>query len=364
MIVLNRIMESISNYYFMKLKLTIFICLAFIGISVSAKTQTAFKNNSDSAGFYLSKAQESRNARKIWDAEKFYKKALEFNSNEEEIRLEFAQYYVEQRKYALALQQYNIIVEKNPQQKVAIVKQIELSFNMRKWADVIKFGEAAQVKNIVVEKLNYMIGKSYYEDENYGKARKFLTVQFKETPTHRETITLLGAVYVEMSMYNDAIAMYQKAIESNPKDFELMYEVGLLYSAQHNEREAVKYFEMAAANGIKQDLAFLENLGMAYLSFDIPKGVEVLNKVLEKKPGDVEILNQIAQAYYRAGDYMVAHQLFFKMFENDNKNVKALYMSGVALIRSGDKTKGSQICDRAIAMDPKLGELKSQKSIL
>jgi hypothetical protein len=52
------------------------------------------------------------------------------------------------------------------------------------------------------------------------------------------------------------------------------------------------------------------------------------------------------------------------MFENDTKNVKALYMAGVALIRSGDKTKGSQMCDKAIAMDPKLGELKSQKSIL
>ena len=348
----------------MKLLIIIFNLLFIFCSASNAKNTITYSYNSDSAGFYLSKAQESRSARKIWDAEKYYKKALEFNSNEEEIRLDFALYYIEQRKYALALQQYSLIVAKNPNHVTAVTKQVELSFSMRKWVDVIKYGEEAQSKGIKIEKLNYMLGKSYYEDENYGKARKLLTEQFKETPTHRETVTLLGAVYVEMSMYNDAIAMYQKAIESNPKDFELMYEIGLLHSAQHNEREAVKYFEMAAANGMKQDLAFLENLGMAYLSFDIPKGVEVLNKVLEKKPGDVEILNQIAQAYYKSGNFLVAYQLFFKMFENDTKNVKALYMAGVALIKSGDKTKGSQMCDKAIAMDPKLGELKSQKSIL
>jgi cytochrome c-type biogenesis protein CcmH/NrfG len=57
---------------------------------------------------------------------------------------------------------------------------------------------------------------------------------------------------------------------------------------------------------------------------------------LVKKPGDdVQILSQIAQAYYKAANYMVAHQLFYKMFENDNKNVKALYMAGVALIKAG-----------------------------
>jgi len=348
----------------MKMKLTIFTCLIVFCLSSNATFTQLTSNNNDSAGFYLTKAQESRTARKVWDAEKYYKKALEFNGNEEEIRIDCAAYYEEQRKMALALQQYHLVVEKNPKHVLAVTKQIELSFLMRKWADVIKYGEAAEANNIKVAKLNYMMGKCYYEDENYGKARKLLTIQFQETPQHKETIVLLGQVFVEMSMYNDAIAMYQKAIENNPKNYDLMYEIGLLYSAQNNEREAVKYYEMAAENGMKQDLAFLENLGMAYLTFDIPKGVEVLNKVLAKKPGDVQILSQIAQAYYKAANYIVAHQLFYKMFENDNKNVKALYMAGVALIKAGNKEKGSQMCDKAIAMDPKLGDLRSQKSVL
>ena len=59
-----------------------------------------------------------------------------------------------------------------------------------------------------------------------------------------------------------------------------------------------------------------------------------------------------------------AYELYLKMFENDNRNVRALYMAGMSMIKKGDKSKGAQICDKAIAMDPKLGDLRSQKSVL
>ncbi|MBX2931387.1 MAG: tetratricopeptide repeat protein [Chitinophagaceae bacterium] len=340
----------------------IFIIISCISIT-NATTSNSF-NNSDSTKYYLTKAKESKEARRVWEAEKYFKKALEFDNENEEVRIEFASYYEDQRKYALATQQYRFIIQKNPTHRLALPKYISLSFLQRRWTEVIQHGELAIANKIPVENINFMLGKSYYEEEDYGKARKYLTTQFSLTPKHKETVIALGRVYIEMSMYNDAIDMYKIAIVANPDDFELMYEIGLLYSVQDNNREAVKYFELAAQKGIKQDIAFLQNLGMAYLAFDIKKGVEVLNKVLEKKPGDVEILTQIAQAYYKAEQYGIAHDMFFQIFENDTKNTRALYMAGVALIKKGDKKRGSQLCDRAIAMDPQLAKLRSQKSVL
>ena len=321
-------------------------------------------NNADSSIFYLQKAKESKEARRIWDAEKYFQKSIDFNPENEAARLEFANYYCEQRKYNFALQQFNNLLQKNPNHATALPKILDLSFVLRKWTDVISYAIRITSANIKVDKLNYMVAKSHFEEENYGQARKYLLLQIAETPTHKETVTLLGKVYVEMSQYAEAINMYKKTLELNPNDFELLYEIGLLYSAQSNEREAVKYFELAAEKGIKQDLVFLENLGMSYLEFNIPKGVEVLNKVLAKKPGDVEILTQIAQAYYKSENFAVAYDLYSKIFENDNTNVKALYMSGVAMIKKGDKTRGAQICDKAISLDSKLGTLRSQKSVL
>lgn len=339
-----------------------FLCLSSI-ITAQAVSDDNIVNE-DSSNFYFEKAKESKKGSKVKDTEQFFQKSLSFNPNSSIVRHEFAQYYIEQGKYAYAGQQYAKILEKETNDSLALKKLIEVSFIQKKWKDVIKYGDFAVNNNIKVDRINYMLACSYFEDENYGKARQLLSLQIQETPTDKETIQLLGKVYVEFSMYNDAIIMYKKALEYTPNDFDLMYEVALLYSAQNNDREAVKYFEFAAEKGIKQDLVFLENLGMACLTFDIKKGVGVLNKVLEKKPGDVEILTQIAQAYFKAQDYVTAHELFYKIFENDNTNVRSLYMSGVALIKKGDKSKGSQICDKAIALDPKLADLRTQKSVL
>lgn len=39
-------------------------------------------------------------------------------------------------------------------------------------------------------------------------------------------------------------------------------------------------------------------------------------------------------------------------------------MAGLSLIKNGKKEKGAQMCDKAIAMEPQLGDLRTQKSVL
>lgn len=343
-----------------------FAIINFCCITLWAKNKQLqnISGNTDSANFYLIKAREYKNARNTWDAEKSYLKAIQFEPENDKIKFELGEYYFELKKYNTAIQQFKQITQKNNKHTEATKRIVEILFLTRKWQEVITEGEKAVALGIKIPTLHYMIGKSYTEDENYGKAKYHLLKEFTDNPNHLETVKLLASVYIEMSMYNEAIETYKKAISLNENEADLYYQVAVLYSSQNNDKEAVKYFELAGEKGIKKDIAYLQNLGMSYLSFNIEKGVEVLNKVLEKKPGDVEILTQIAQAYYKAEKYDIAHNLYFKMFENDNKNVKALYMSGVSLIKKGDKTRGAQICDRAIALDPKLGDLKTQKSVL
>lgn len=321
-------------------------------------------SDGDSCTFYLQKAKESKEARKIWEAEKFFQKASGFGPENEAVKLEFANYYCEQRKYALASKLYVSVLEKAPAHAVAIQKMVDISFLLRKWDDVVAYADKATKNNVKVDKMYYIVGKSYYEQENYGQARTNLLLQVAQTPTDKETITLLGKVYIELNRYNEAIDVYLKCLAASPENAELTYELALLYSAQRKDKEAVKYFEAAASKGLKQDLAFLQNWGSSYLEFDIKKGVEILNKVLDKKPDDPEILTQIAQAYYRIENFGTAFDYYYKIYLNDNKNSKALYMSGVSMIRKGDKQKGAYLCDQAIAMDPELAQLKSSKSML
>jgi len=182
-----------------------------------------------------------------------------------------------------------------------------------------------------------------------------------ENPKKLEAVTLLGKVLIEMSNYKQAIAVYNKTLELDPNNNQLIYELGLLYYTMNDEKTAVKYFELAADKGYKTDLDYYENLGLAYLDNNLSKGVETLNKVLESKPNNTEILFQIAQAYYKVEKFQDAANTYYKVYENDPTNSRALYMTGVAFQKKGDKNKGIQMCEQAIQMDPNLAQLKSQK---
>jgi Tfp pilus assembly protein PilF len=188
-----------------------------------------------------------------------------------------------------------------------------------------------------------------------------LSAAIKEDPSDLDAIVLLGRVYIEVSDYSSAISVYRQALLLNENNNQLLYEYALLHSSLRKEKEAVMYFELAVEKGFKPDLGYYENLGMAYLSFDIEKGIEILNKVLEKKPKDAEILYQIAQAYYKSKSYLKAATAFYRVYENDNKNAKALYMTGIAYQKKGDKALGNSLCEQAISIDPTLAESKQLK---
>ncbi len=322
----------------------------------------AFYTSVDSASFYFNKAKELSIARKVLEADKNFQKALVFNPASDDIRLAYADYLTNNRKLFPAVEQVGKVLEKNLNNTIALQKMTDLSFQLRRWNDVILYGNKL-VQTGGGPKVLFMVGKSYFELENFGKAQRFLTDAFTEDPKHTESVTLLGKVLIELSNYKQAIAVYNKSLELDPNNSQLTYELGLLYYAMNNEREAAKYFEVAVAKGYKADLDYYENLGLAQLSFDLDKGVKTLEKVLEMKPNSSEILFQVAQAYYKVEKFTEAASTYTKIYENDPNNSRALYMSGVAYQKKGDKQKGITLCEMAIRMDPNLAQLKSAKTI-
>ena len=75
----------------------------------------------------------------------------------------------------------------------------------------------------------------------------------------------------------------------------------------------------------------------------------------------MDILWNLAEAYFKTGKYPEAIEHWDRMLYYDKANAKALYMIGLSYQRKGDKEKGQQLCDRAIEMDPSLRSLKQEK---
>lgn len=333
-----------------------FFAVFFIAYSVAGFSSIS----NDSASFYLNKAIELSKARKVWEADKSFQKAVQFDPSDFNTRIQYGNYLVEQRKYSFAVEQYAKVLELNINHLEALQKMTEVSFALHRWNDVVMYGNKL-MQNGGSKEAKYMIGKSFYELENYGQSQKFLNETLAENPRKVEAVTLLGKVLIELSDYRQAIAVYNKTLQLDPDNNQLIYELALLYSTMNNDKEAVKYFELAAQKGYKTDLDYYENLGLAYLDNDLNKGVKTLAKVLESKPDNPEILFQIAQAYYKVEKFQDAADTYYKVYQSNPANSRALYMTGVAYQKNGDKNKGVDFCEKAIRMDPTLAQLKSQK---
>jgi tetratricopeptide (TPR) repeat protein len=167
-----------------------------------------------------------------------------------------------------------------------------------------------------------------------------------------------------MQNYKQCIPNYLKAIELDTTKNYWIYELGLIYYAIHDDKNALKYILLAADKGYKRDNDYLENLGIAYLNAgQLDQGVAILNEILKKRPSDLNILNMMAEAYYYKGKYQQAMDYWDQVLGYDKSNASALYMIGMCYQKKGEKAKGVQLCDKAIEMDPSLASLKQKKSM-
>jgi Tfp pilus assembly protein PilF len=51
------------------------------------------------------------------------------------------------------------------------------------------------------------------------------------------------------------------------------------------------------------------------------------------------------------------------MLGYDKTNASALFMIGMCYLKKGDKEKGTQLCDKAIQMDPALASYKQKREM-
>jgi tetratricopeptide (TPR) repeat protein len=102
-------------------------------------------------------------------------------------------------------------LEKEPTDVQAIEGLANLYFWTRRWDDAIIYGlKMYELK--IGNKVNYLLGKSYYEKENCAQAFRYLDAAYKEEPKNAELPFLFARSFVAMSNYKMAVKYYLEAI--------------------------------------------------------------------------------------------------------------------------------------------------------
>ncbi|MBD0331164.1 MAG: tetratricopeptide repeat protein [Chitinophagaceae bacterium] len=317
----------------------------------------------DSSDFYFNKGLEEKQKGRLMESYRDFEKAYNYNKSKKQIVSELASALFNLRRYSEARAKY-LQLEQMGDQSAATYKQLMiLSFNLHQLPDAIKY---ANLLNKVdpKEKTAFFVGKAYYDDENYGSAIKFLTTAAQDDPGNAEIPYMIARAYSDMQNYKQAISYFEKAIALEPNNSRWMYETGLIYYAMNDDKNSLKYLLMAADKGYKQDNEYLENLAVAYLNTsNFEKGLNILKEILQRRPSDINLLNMIAEACYDARRYDDAINYWDDILKIDKQNASALYMIGMSYQKKGEKQKGTQLCDKAIEMDPSLSSLKQKISM-
>jgi tetratricopeptide (TPR) repeat protein len=323
----------------------------------------SYAQNRDSSAYYFQKGIEEKNARKYREAEKNFLKAHQQAPGNTEILMELGNAYLAQNRYAEAREKYLRVDKLKANDPIVIENLATLSFNLRKWDEAIKYAEKSQ--RLRPDKpVSFIIGKSYYEQENYGEAVKHLQMAAKEEPARAEISYIIARSYLDMNNYKQSAGFFEKAIALDSSKVNWIYEAGLVFYAVPDYKKSLTYIELAGAKGYKKSNDYLENLGNAYINVnEYEKGIEVLKEVMKRKPSDQELIYQVAQAYFKAKKYQEAIDTWDIALALDKTNANALYMIGLAYQKKGEKQKGQQLCDKAIEMDSSLKSLRQKQDM-
>jgi tetratricopeptide (TPR) repeat protein len=321
--------------------------------------QFSFCQNKDSAQFYFNKGIQANAAKLYAVASGNFEKAIHFNPNFTEAYIGNGKANLSMRVLGKAYENFEKANELDPKNNEVINELATLSFNNHQFQKAIELAE----KCLNCNNTSRILGMSYYNLEDYGKAEKYLKVALLQNQQDADVAYTLGRIYLELDNFQNAISCFQKSIDLQ-KNNQWMYELGLIYYNVNDYKNALKYFHMAADNGYNKTNDFYENYGFAQLySGDTENGIKTLKIVLERKPNNRELLNNIAYAMYDTKKYNEALEYFTKVLEINPKDAPTLFMAGMTFQKLGDKEKGQKLCDNAISLDPSLKKYRQKNEV-
>jgi tetratricopeptide (TPR) repeat protein len=332
-------------------KLLFSLIAIIVTVGVSAQ-------KTDSSQFYFQKGLEEKKAKRYLVASNHFTKAIELNPGNIDAYIESGYVNNEMRKTDAAKADFAKAFDLDPQNETAIKELTNIYFNYRQYQNALDMAQKCKT----CSNKDRIIALCYFNMEDYGKAEKLLLALVNKNPKDAEVSYTLASNYLEMGLEPKAIAWYENAVMLDDKKSKWFFELGLLYSNTNNYKKAVIAYTKAAELGFIKGNDFNENLGFAYVySGDFANGEKLLNDLISRKPGDKELIRDIAAAFFDNKNYDKALDYCQKLLEIDMKDGKALYQAGLCFQKKGMTERGMQMCDKAIELDPSLAGLKSKK---
>lgn len=325
------------------------------------KVDESYMSKSEQDKFNFQKGYSYFNAKKKKEATTYFNKVVnspEFGSQ--------AKYYLgfmayEGDDYKEATKYFDEVSGEEKYKEKLSYFQADMNFKLGNFQKAIDLGQAAMAKSNAIEKseLNKIIGESYFNLKQYGKAIPYLEQYAGRKGKWNNTdFYQLGYAYYEQKEYEKAISQFNKIIEG--KDFvaqNAYYHLGLAYLNTGKKQEALNAFKNASEMDFNAQIQEDAALNYAKLSYDIGNAYQtvpgILLDFLKKYPNNSsrsEVEKLLVDSYISTKNYKEALVLLEKNRTPENKLAyqKVLFYRGLELYNESNYTEALKMFNGAV----------------
>jgi tetratricopeptide (TPR) repeat protein len=166
-----------------------------------------------------------------------------------------------------------------------------------------------------LELKNYL-GQLYYNMKKFDEAIEILSdvVQNSQpaTDVYNQALLSLAFSYDMTNQAEKAIQTYTNAIENDPENTDLLFNMGRLQQQLEKYEEAITYFKQVIENN-PNDFDSMISVGNCYLQLEkFTDSIPYFEKATELKPDSVQAWNNLGVAYFRSGQEEKGKEAFTK----------------------------------------------------
>lgn len=188
-----------------------------------------------------------------------------------------------------------------------------------------------------------------YKKKQYADAIRLWEKALEVNPEEVEILYSLGLIHFELKKYDQAIDYLERLLELSPGHYKALLIIGTAYIKMRKFDRAEEYIQKSIEINPKQKLAYL-NLGAIYSvqkKYDL--GIATFEKVLKLYPNEPRAYLGMGKIYALKGDTDRANDYFRKVIELDPNGPLGTYAKKAVTLSTREE-RSAQDLEQIIAL--------------
>jgi tetratricopeptide (TPR) repeat protein len=191
-----------------------------------------------------------------------------------------------------------------------------------------------------------------YQAGDMDLALSFIQKIFKKDPSYPQILHLWGTILARMKAFEAAEGKFKQALSRNLNDWEAWNNLGVVYKAQDNFKEALNAL-IKAERGLPDRADIPYNIANIYKSEGkYTEALEKYQQALKINPSFSMAWNNIGLVYEEMGQHEQAEKAYLQGLEHDPRNPNILYNLGLTEKRKGNWDKAKKAFAQSLKTRP------------